>query len=218
MKASILLLVLGAVAFAQTPPPKKTAAAPAGPASLMNPASLNARAPETFKAKFTTTKGDFVVQVTRAWAPRGADRFYNLVKNGFYNDCAFFRIVPGFIVQFGMPADPKVGRAWMNANIPDDPLKHSNTTGTLVFANRGANTRTTQLFINLANNGSQLDPPNQVGFSPFGEVIQGMDVVKSLYSGYGERPEQGRITTEGKAYLDKNFPKLDTIKSATIEE
>ena len=202
--------------FAQTP-------APAPNAALMNPASLKEQAPAKFKAKFTTTKGDFVIEVTRAWAPRGADRFYNLVKNGFFTDASFFRYHPGFIVQFGMPADPKVGRAWNNANIPDDPMKHSNTEGTVVFANGGANTRTTQLFINLADNTRQLDAPIQVGFSPFGEVVQGMDVVKKLYSGYGELPSMGgsgpdpnRIGAEGKAYLDKNFPKLDSIKSATV--
>ena len=200
--------------FAQTPAP-----AP----SLMNPASLKAQAPDKFKAKFTTTKGDFVIEVTRAWAPRGADRFYNLVKNGFYNDCSFFRYVPGFIVQFGIPADPKITQAWQSANIQDDPMKHSNTAGTVVFANGGANTRTTQLFINLADTSSQLDAPRSVGFSPFGEVVQGMDVVKGLYSGYGELsdmggrgPSQGPIQMQGKPYLDKNFPKLDSIKSATV--
>lgn len=189
----------------------------------MNPASLREQAPATFKAKFTTTKGDFVIQVTRAWAPRGADRFYNLVKSGFFNDCSFFRYVPGFIVQFGIPADPKITQAWQRANILDDPLKHSNTPGTVVFANGGPNTRTTQLFINLADNTRGLDPPAQVGFSPFGEVVQGMDVVKSLYSGYGELsdmggrgPSQGPIQMQGKPYLEKNFPKLDSIKTATI--
>jgi peptidyl-prolyl cis-trans isomerase A (cyclophilin A) len=182
----------------------------------MNPASLKEQAPASFKAKFTTAKGDFVIQVTRAWAPRGADRFYNLVKSGFFNDAAFFRYVPGFIVQFGMPADPKIGAAWFNANIPDDPMKHSNTAGSVVFANAGANTRTTQLFINLVDNTRQLDAPIQVGFSPFGEVISGMDIVKKLYSGYGEAPDQNSIRTQGKAYLDKNFPKLDSIKSAVI--
>ncbi len=155
MKALLTLLALGTAAFAQTPAP-----AP----SLMNPASLKEQAPATFKAKFTTTKGDFVVQVTRAWAPHGADRFYNLVKNGFYNDASFFRIVPGFIAQVGMPADPKVGAVWYNATIPDDPMKHSNTAGTLVFARTGApNSRTTQLFINLVDNTRQLDLPFKPG-------------------------------------------------------
>jgi peptidyl-prolyl cis-trans isomerase A (cyclophilin A) len=196
--------------FAQTP-------APAPNAALMNPASLKEQAPATFKVKFTTTKGDFTVNVTRAWAPHGADRFYNLVKSGFFTDNAFFRYVAGFIIQSGMSPDPKVTRAWQNATIPDDPIKHSNTEGTLVFAKTPApNSRTTQLFINIADNTHQLDPPYQQGFSPFGEITSGMDVVRKLYGGYGEGPEQGMITTQGKAYLDKNFPKLDSIKSATI--
>jgi len=162
--------------------------------------------------KFTTTKGDITLQVTRAWAPIGADRFYNLVKHGFYNDAAFFRIVPGFIVQFGLGADPAVNRAWRNANIKDDPVTQSNRPGTLTFATAGPGTRTTQLFINLGNNAG-LDGQ---GFAPFGQVTSGMDVVQKLYSGYGERPDQGSITNEGKAYLDKNFPNIDRIEKATI--
>jgi peptidyl-prolyl cis-trans isomerase A (cyclophilin A) len=193
--------------FAQTP-------APAPNAALMHPASLTAQAPASFKVKLTTTKGDIIVQVTRAWAPKGADRFYNLVKNGFFTDAAFFRYVSGFIVQFGIPADPKVAAAWRTANIPDDPVTQPNAPGTLVFATAGANTRTTQLFINLADNTRGLSPQ---GFAPFGKVTQGMDVVTKLYSGYGESPDQNQIQAQGKAYLDKSFPKLDSIKSATIE-
>jgi peptidyl-prolyl cis-trans isomerase A (cyclophilin A) len=180
--------------------------------ALLNPASLTAKAPETYQVKFTTTKGDFVVEVTRAWAPLGADRFYNLVKHGYFTDAAFFRNVPGFIVQFGLNADPAVNKVWQNANIKDDPGKQSNAPGTLTFATAGPNTRTTQLFINFGNN-TFLDSQ---GFSPFGKVTSGMDVVKKLYSGYGERPDQGAITNQGKAYLDKNFPEIDMIKSATI--
>jgi peptidyl-prolyl cis-trans isomerase A (cyclophilin A) len=180
--------------------------------ALLSPATLTAKAPDVFQAKFTTTKGDFVVEVTRAWAPLGADRFYNLVKHGFFTDAAFFRNVPGFIVQFGLSADPAVNNVWHNANIKDDPGKQSNAPGTITFATAGPNTRTTQLFINFGNN-TFLDSQ---GFSPFGKVISGMDVVKNLYSGYGERPDQGSITALGKAYLDKNFPNIDSIKSATI--
>lgn len=180
--------------------------------ALLRPASLNAKAPETFDVKFTTTKGDFVVQVNRSWAPLGADRFYNLVKHGYFNGAAFFRVVPGFVVQFGLSADPAVNRAWHAANIKDDPVKQSNRPGTLTFATAGPNTRTTQLFINLGNNAA-LD--NQ-GFAPFGQVTSGTDVVQKIYSGYGERPDQGQITNQGKAYLDKNFPNLDTIESTTI--
>ena len=203
------LLIAGA-AFAQT-----KAAAP----SLMNPASLKARAPETFKAKFVTTKGDFVIQVTRAWAPNGADRFYNLVRSGFFKDASFFRVISGFMVQFGIPADPNVARAWMQANIIDDPVKASNKRGFVTFAQSSArNSRSTQLFINFGDN-SRLD---QDRFAPIGEVVEGMNVVDSLYSGYGEGapggngPDQGRIQAQGKAYLDRSFPKLDHILSTSI--
>jgi peptidyl-prolyl cis-trans isomerase A (cyclophilin A) len=180
--------------------------------ALLHPASLTAKAPDAYEVKFTTTKGDFVVSVTRAWAPNGADRFYNLVKHGFFTDAAFFRNVPGFIVQFGLSANPAVNKAWQNANIKDDPVTQSNKPGTVTFATAGPNTRTTQLFINFGTN-NFLD--NQ-GFAPFGQVSSGMDVVQKLYSGYGEKPDQGSITAQGKAYLDKSFPNLDRITSATI--
>lgn len=180
--------------------------------ALLHPAELKAKAPEVYEVKFTTTKGDFIVQVNRAWAPIGADRFYNLVKHGFFTGAPFFRVVPGFIIQFGLTGDPAVNRAWQNANIKDDPVTQSNKPGTLTFATAGPNTRTTQLFINFGNNGG-LDGQ---GFAPFGQVTSGMDVVKSLYSGYGEQPNQGLITSQGKAYIEKNFPKIDSIKSATL--
>jgi peptidyl-prolyl cis-trans isomerase A (cyclophilin A) len=187
-------------------------------ASLLKPDSLKLQAPAVFSAKFTTTKGDFVVEVTRAWSPRGADRFYNLVKYHFFDDAAFFRIVEGFVVQFGISARPDVAHAWENARVIDDPVVESNKRGMLTFATSGPNTRTTQLFINLADN-VNLD---SMGFSPFGKVTSGMDVVAKLYGGYGEGapngngPDQGRIQSEGKAYLDKSFPLLDTIKTAVI--
>ena len=180
--------------------------------SLLKPASLNLQAPAVFSAKFTTTKGDFVVEVTRAWSPRGADRFYNLVKYHFFDGAAFFRVVPGFVVQFGISPRPDIARVWQPATIPDDPVTQSNARGTLTFATGGPNTRTTQLFINLGNN-ANLDGQ---GFSPFGEVTSGMAVVDQIYSGYGESPDQGRIQGEGKAYLEKEFPKLDTIKTAVV--
>ena len=178
----------------------------------MNPGSLKARAPEVYRVKFTTTKGDFVVEVNRAWAPIGADRFYNLVRNGFFTDASFFRVVPGFIVQFGIPAYPRIAAAWQNANILDDRVMQSNKKGTITFATAGPNTRTTQLFLNLGDN----MPLDGQGFAPFGTVTEGMDVVLNIYSGYGERPEQDRIQSQGKAYLDTNFPQLDSIKSATV--
>ncbi len=187
-------------------------------ASLLDPASLKLQAPAVFQAKFTTTKGDFVVQVTRAWAPRGADRFYNLVKYHFFDGAAFFRVIDGFIVQFGISARPDVSKVWQDARIPDDPVTQSNTRGTLTFATAGPNTRTTQLFINLGNNANL----NSMGFSAFGKVTSGMGVVDKLYSKYGEGapngngPDQNRIQKEGKAYLEKSFPLLDTIKTAEI--
>jgi peptidyl-prolyl cis-trans isomerase A (cyclophilin A) len=186
--------------------------------SLLNPATLKAQAPAVYKAKFTTTKGDFVIEVTRAWAPLGADRFYNLVKNGFYTDAAFFRILPGFVAQVGIPAKPEIARVWSQAHIADDPVTQSNLKGFVTFATAGPNTRTTQIFINYADN-TGLDG---MGFAPFGKIVEGMEVVEGLYADYGEGaprgngPDQGRITNEGKVYLDKEFPKLDTIKAAVI--
>src|SRR5881227_715291 len=203
MKLLLTLAVCGSALVAQTPPPAKSATkAPAPAASktgaatktgvarpnpLLNPASLKAVAPELYRVKFTTTHGDFVVEVHRDWAPLGADRFYNLVKNRFFTDNAFFRVVPNFIVQFGLPADPAVGAAWQHANIKDDPVKQSNKRATVVFATAGPNTRTTQFFINFKDNGASLDGQ---GFAPFGTVTEGMDVVDGIFAGYGERPDQ----------------------------
>ena len=187
--------------------------------SFVDPAKLTGKAPETFTAQFDTTKGKFTIGVTRSLAPNGADRFYNLVRSGYFTDVAFFRVVPGFMCQFGIHGDPNVSAKWREATIPDDPVKGSNTRGTITFATAGPNTRTTQLFINFGDNTS-LDGQ---GFSPFGKVIEGMDVVDKIYSEYGDAPqfggrgpEQGRIQSEGNAYLKKNFPNLDYIKSATV--
>ena len=200
-------------------PAKKPATAAAkttksGPdPALLHPATLKAQAPDTFQVKFETTAGDFTVNVTRAQSPLGADRFYNLCKHHFYDGGAFFRVVPGFVVQFGLSAYPQVNAVWDKATIKDDPGgKQSNAPKTLVFATAGPNTRTTQLFINLVDN-KRLDAS---GFTPFGEVTDGFDVVQKIYAGYGEQPQQDLITTQGKAYLDKNFPKIDTIKTTTI--
>lgn len=174
---------------------------------------MHDRAPEQFRARFTTTKGDIVVEVTRAMAPLGADRFYNLVKYGFYNGNGFFRVVPGFVVQFGLGPIPAVNAAWENAKIADDPVQGTNSRGTLCFATSGANTRTTQLFINLGEN-ARLDG---MGFATFGRIVDGMDVVDKINATYGEKPDQGRITKEGAAYLKPNFPGLDYITKATID-
>jgi peptidyl-prolyl cis-trans isomerase A (cyclophilin A) len=195
------------------------AAALAQKPSLKNPASLNEKAPDTYRARFDTSAGVFVVEVSRASAPLGADRFYNLVKNGFYDDARFFRAIPGFMVQFGIHGDPAVSAVWRNARINDDPVKGTNAPMTITFATAGPNTRTTQVFINFGNNAA-LD---KQGFAPFGKVVQGQDVVNKIFTGYGEGaprgkgPEQGRIPMEGNAYLTKEFPKMDYIKKATIE-
>jgi peptidyl-prolyl cis-trans isomerase A (cyclophilin A) len=189
----------------------KTATRGADPA-LLNPALMRAKAPEVYQAKFTTTRGDVIIEVTRAWAPLGADRFYNLVRHHFFDGASFFRVVSGFVVQFGLSPNPEVSGVWEKAAIKDDPVKQSNKRGYLTFATAGANTRTTQIFINLGNNAG-LDSQ---GFAPFGVVTEGMEVVDQFYRGYGEAPDQGQIQSKGKAYLDQNFPKLDSIKSATI--
>jgi len=209
MKRAVIAVLLCGVVGAQT---KTGAGKKKASLDLLDPSTLTATAPESFRAKLTTTKGDVLIQVTRSWAPLGADRFYNLVRAGFYTDAAFFRVLPGFMAQFGLSARPDVSQAWLQAKIADDPGMQSNTRGRITFATAGPNTRTTQLFINYADN-SRLDG---LGFTPFGEVIRGMDVVDQIYSGYGEQPNQGSIRTEGKAYLESNFPMLDKIVSATI--
>jgi peptidyl-prolyl cis-trans isomerase A (cyclophilin A) len=217
----LVVAALGGSLFAQVPqkaaprPPRPTTHKPVPAktqASLLHPETLNEKAPDVYRARFSTTKGDFVVEVTRAWAPLGADRFYNLVKNGFFTDASFFRVVPDFVVQFGISAKPEISQAWDSARIKDDPVTQTNRRGSLTFATAGPNTRTTQLFINLVDN-PRLDT---MGFSPFGQVVEGMEAVEKIYSGYGETPNQARITSDGKAYLDKEFPKLDSIKTAAI--
>jgi peptidyl-prolyl cis-trans isomerase A (cyclophilin A) len=223
MKVLITLLLSGAAAMAQTPAPKaapKTATTAPRPNPLLNPAAFRATAPPLYRVKFTTTHGDFVVEVHREWAPVGADHFYNMVRSRYLNNSSFYRIAPGFIVQFGMAADPAVNAAWDKAPIKDDPVKQSNARGTVVFAATGSpNSRTTQLFINLRNN----SPLDGQGFAAFGTVTEGMDVVDGLYSGYGEMKEQGgngpsqqMVERYGKSYLDKNFPKLDSVKTAEV--
>jgi peptidyl-prolyl cis-trans isomerase A (cyclophilin A) len=183
--------------------------------ALMKPSALKEKAPAMYTAKFDTTAGVFQVEVHTDWAPNGADRFYNLVKNGYYDGCRFFRVVPGFMVQFGINGDPAIQRNWESATISDEPAKQGNTRGTITFAKTSApNSRTTQVFINFKDNSGL----NRTGFAPFGKIVSGMDVVDKIYSAYGERPEQARIQTEGTAYLAKSFPKLDYIKKATIEK
>jgi peptidyl-prolyl cis-trans isomerase A (cyclophilin A) len=186
---------------------------------LANPAALTEQAPASYKARFETSKGAFVLEVTRAWAPRGADRVYNLVKNGFFDNVRFFRVISGFMVQFGINGDPALSAKWLDANIKDDPVRQSNTRGMISFATAGPNTRTTQVFINFADN-SRLDG---IGFAPFGKVVSGMQVVDALYAGYGEGapngngPDQRLLVARGNTYLTKDFPRMDYVKKATIE-
>jgi len=186
--------------------------------ALLDPSLATETAPPVFKATFETTQGEFVVEVTREWAPKGADRFYNLVKVGYFNNTAFFRNVEDFMVQFGISGDAELNAKWNRARIKDDPVLKSNLDGFITFATGGPNSRTTQVFINFVDN-SRLDP---MGFAPFGNVIEGMAVVKSLYNGYGEAyprgkgPSQSNIQLQGNTYLKKKFPLLDYVKSATI--
>ena len=211
IRRSLITLALSLIGFA-TPAFSQSA-------NLGNPSALREQAPAVYKAKFDTTTGVFVIEVTREWAPLGADRFYNLVKNGFYDDNRFFRVISGFMVQFGINGDPKLAPAWRAARIPDDAVKQSNKRGNITFATSGPNSRTTQVFINFKDNAG-LDGQ---GFAPFGQIVTGMDVVDKLNAEYGEGapsgrgPEQMRVQAEGNAYLNKDFPKLDFIKKATIE-
>jgi peptidyl-prolyl cis-trans isomerase A (cyclophilin A) len=205
--SALLLLATGSPAFSQA-------------GNLANPAALTEKAPAAYKVKFDTSRGVFVVDVNRDWAPNGADRFYNLVKSGFFDNTRFFRVVSNFMVQFGISGDPSIAAAWRTANIKDDPVKQSNKRGFITYATSGPNSRTTQVFINFADN-EGLD---RQGFSPFGQVSSGMGVVDGLFAGYGEGapsgrgPDQGRIQREGNAYLTKDFPKLDYVKKATLEK
>jgi peptidyl-prolyl cis-trans isomerase A (cyclophilin A) len=186
--------------------------------ALLHPALLKEKAPDEYKVQFSTTRGDFVVTVTRVWAPLGADRFYNLVKHHFYDNASFFRVLPNFMAQFGISAYPPVNKVWEPAVIKDDPVTQSNVRGYITFATGGPNTRTTQVFINFGDN-KRLDHD---GFAPFGQVTDGMKVVDMFYDQYGEGapsgggPDQDQIQKQGKPYLDKGWPKLDYIKTTTI--
>jgi len=170
------------------------------------------KAPEVFRVKFECTNGEFIVECVKEWAPIGAERFYQLVREGYFDDTGFFRVVPNFVVQFGLAADPQVTAKWRSKTLKDDPVKQTNAPGTITFATSGPNSRTTQLFINLANN-QRLDG---MGFAPFGRVVEGMEVVKKINAEYGEQPKQQLITLEGNSYLRKNFPNLDYIKKAAL--
>ena len=181
---------------------------------------MTEQAPPEYRARFSTSAGDFVIEVKREWAPIGADRFYNLVRSGYYDGIKFFRVISGFMAQFGIHGDPQVSATWRNERIADDPVRQTNTRGMVSFATAGPGTRTTQVFINFGDN-RRLDG---MGFSPFGKVVEGMDVVDRLYAEYGEGaprgrgPDQARMQAEGNAYLEREFGKLDSVKQATIEQ
>ena len=184
--------------------------------SAGNPQAPSAPAPEHFRVRFETTKGDFIVAVSRDWSPRGADRFYELVKSGFYDGCAFFRVVKGVLVQFGINGDPAVTKKWRGRSIPDDLARNSNHRGYLSFAKSTApNSRSTQVFVNCNDNSADLDVQ---GFSPFGRVIEGMEVVDSINAEYRGEPDQARIEVVGNEYLQRAFPRLDYVKKAVILE
>jgi len=229
LPATITVLCVLAMSpiWAEEPATAKAPAATDSVAELTNPAILDPskaseRAPDAFRVKLATTKGDVLILVNRSWAPSGADRFYNLVKIGYFTDVAFYRAVSGFMVQCGFHGDPDVTAVWSRATIDDDEMVQSNSRGMVTFAQPSIpNARTTQFFINTTDNG-YLKKHGK--FAPFGKVISGMDVVASFYTGYGEGaphgqgPSQSRIAREGNEYLRKNFPKLDYIKSATLVE
>lgn len=191
---------------------KKAESEPARPRTVQAPAKYHAR--------FETTKGNFVVEVVRDWAPRGADRFYELVTSGYYDGSRFYRVRPKFIVQWGIGPDPKKNELWTQLRMPDDPVKQSNKEGYITFAKRGPGTRTTQVFVNLANNGSRLDSQ---GFAPFGRVVEGMDTIRSFYAVYGEvqplggsGPDPSKLEAMGDEYAQRSFPRLDQIRKATV--
>lgn len=203
---AVLSLAVIAVACSKDSPPQRsdsTARAPSRAATA---------APDSFRVAFETTRGTFVVEVSRPWSPRGVDRFHELVNAGYFTDIAFFRVLPGFVAQFGMHGDPVVHRRWDDRPILDDPVIQTNKRGTIVFATGGPNTRRNQFFINYSDN-TRLDG---LGFSPLGHVVEGMSVVDSIHAGYGETPDQSRVAAEGNAYLKREFPQLDYIKSARI--
>ena len=219
--AAFAALIIIVTAYPRDHVQSAAAQAPDARAVLLNPKDKfwSARAPDVFDVKVETSKGRFVIEVHRAWAPHGADRFHHLTRAGFFDDSRFFRVRAGFIAQFGISGDPAISRAWKDETIPDDPVRQSNTRASVAYAMTGPHTRTTQLYINLSDN-SRLDGE---WFAPIGKVIEGMDVVDRLYAGYGEDAgggmrggKQGKIFAGGNAYLDREFPSLDKLVLATI--
>lgn len=228
MLVAVLAVLVGAgLAVAQDPrkpeilsfdAKRKSKAPPAPPKSMLKEPSLfQEQAPDVFRARFETTKGDFVIEAHRDWAPNGVDRFYNLIKSGYYDGVKFFRVVPDFVVQFGIHGDPSIAMKWLRSTIQDDPVVRGNQKGFVTYAmSENPNSRSVQLFINLQDNSSQLDPR---GFPSFGQVVEGMEVVERLYGGYGENLTnlQADIARSGDEFLQLNFPNLDAIERAYLE-
>jgi len=215
------LAVLAAMVLVTGSYPRESRQSTDAHAALMNPkhALWSRKSPNVFSVKFQTSKGEFIIEAHREWAPLGVDRFYNFVRTGFFDDSRFFRVRAGYICQFGIPRDPAVASVWRNQTIKDDPVRQSNTRGFVGYAMTGPDTRTSQLYINLSDN-SRLDAE---GFSPIGKVISGMEIVDQLYSGYGEDAgggmragKQGKLFEGGSEYLDREFPKLDRLVKATL--
>jgi peptidyl-prolyl cis-trans isomerase A (cyclophilin A) len=218
-RAAILLALLaGCEPAAPAAAPSTPPAPPVSGDPLRNPEhpEMKKAAPASYKVRLDTDAGGMLLEVTRDWAPHAADRFYNLVRHGFYDSARFFRVVPSFVAQFGLNGDPGISGIWKNANLPDEPRKAANERGTIAFAKAGPNSRTTQVFLNFKHNAT-LDSP-QMDFAPFGRIIVGMDVLEAINAEYGERPDQGRIQLEGNAYLTREFPRLTFILKATIAE
>lgn len=205
------LLLATAATFLMAAPPRKTA--PVRKTAPARKAAPVVKVPDLYRVTLDTSKGPVVIDVTREWSPLAADRFYHLVKSGYYDGARFFRIVPGFVVQIGLAGDPAVSKKWSQP-ILDEPVKQSNTRGYVTFAMSGKHSRTAQIFVNLGDN-ARLDA---MGFTPFGLVTSGMENVDLLNSEYGEAPEQPRIEAEGNAYLEKEFPNLDFIRHASVEK
>lgn len=204
----IKLAQAGATAEAAAAEPAKEEA----PVKPEDTSAWPAAAPDVYRMKFEASNGDFVIEVHKEWAPLGAERFYQICKEGVYNDARFFRVVPGFVVQWGIPGDPNVAAQWKESTIKDDPVVQTNAPGMISFATSGPNTRTTQVFINFKNN-MNLDG---MGFAPFGKVVEGMDVVNKINAQYREQPDQQMIQTRGNAYLKSAFPKMDYIKAVRL--
>ncbi|MEZ5401758.1 MAG: peptidylprolyl isomerase [Bryobacteraceae bacterium] len=212
MKSVRAVAIFGLAAIAVFGQPKK-GVRKAAASPLLHPEALAEKAPAQYKVKLSTGRGDATITVHRDWAPLAADRFYNLVKNGFYNGSPFHRVMPGFVAQFGIHPTPAVNAAWRAVPMKDEPVKKSNTLGTIGFAADGANSRTTQIYINLKQNTS-LD---RLGFVPFGDITQGFGVTALIYSAYHDKPDAERAIKSGLGFLKRSFPNLDYVKSAAIE-